>query len=258
MPSSQLILDYFKSIDFSIWNKKINFCMDQIIKLKTDDSRKKYHIELYATYLQLIEIFCRNSFAISEEKMDYLFAEVCKSITDKAEEQFKDLEFMNFILDNYIFGLVNKSSINNYEAKRALYERVLPESVVKDYCKHFQFINAYKHGSRVYGSGSKSLFFKKEGSEEKVLLKEFNSHVCCFYSEGKKDEKQLYKMEIFFNWQNVGMKSLMLASALENIQKVYLGQGTGLSLAHYFVTDHEMYIRNSGRGTRIVPINDIK
>lgn len=258
MPSSELILDYFRSIDFSIWEKKINFCMDQIIKLKTDDSKKKYHIELYATYLQLIEIFCRNSFAISEEKMEYLFVEGCKSITDKAQEQFKDSEFMNFILDNYIFGVVNKSSVNNYKAKRILYEQVLPESVIEDYCKHFQFINAYKHGFRVYGTGSKSLFFQKQGSEEKILLKKFNSHICCFYSEGKKDGKQLYKMEIFFDWQNVGKKSLMLISSLENIQKVYLAQGTHVLLDHYFITDHEMNAHHSGRGTHIKPIDDIK
>lgn len=254
MPS-QLILDYFASINFDIWEKKINHCLDQIIKLKKESSKYKYYIELYAIYLQLVEIFCRNGFTLTEENTKYILKMKSSDITAKAEVQFKSKKFMNYLLDNWVFGLKNKSKIRNCESKRRFYDSVLTEAVLKDYCKHYQFVNAYKHGFRVYASGKKSLAIGKESSNESIIVKSFNAHVCCFYSEEK--EKQLYKMEIFFDWQNVGTKALVVLCSLQNMRKVYLAQGGELSLDHLFITDHESIIRHSGRGTIIIPIENI-
>ena len=68
------IQEHYKEIDFSLWQKAIDVYCDKLRTLKKDESKKVWILQLYSTYLQMIEVFCINIFAITENNLwDNLF-----------------------------------------------------------------------------------------------------------------------------------------------------------------------------------------
>ena len=69
MKITPITREYYKNFDVGVLNDKLNFLVKKLSKIKTEKIKKTYYTELYATYLQLIEIFCINTFAVSDNDL---------------------------------------------------------------------------------------------------------------------------------------------------------------------------------------------
>jgi hypothetical protein len=224
----EFMFDYFNNIDFDYWEKRLDFALDKIIKLKKDKSKSYYLIDIYSIYLQLLEIFFTNTLILSAKEdgfLSILFTGNNK-LREIIKRQFTDPSFINWLMDNLVFGFKDKTQINNYEKKQNEHQNILKESV-EDYLQDFEFLNSYKHGYRVQINFNPTIGIKN------TLLLKTDTELVYF----TKEKDLICKNLIMFNYQRVIIKSYFILQMLKNCQKVFLAQGKDLKLEHYFITD---------------------
>lgn len=241
-PVKQFMLDYFNNIDFDYWEKRLNFSLDKIHKLKKNKSKSYYLIDIYSIYLQLLEIFFVNTLILSVKEdgfLSILFADNHK-LREMVGQQFTNPQFVNWFMDNLVFGFKDKTKINNYEKKRREHQQILKESA-EDYLRDFEFLNSYKHGFRV-----QIHFDAVVGIGGTALLKA-DTELAYFTKERFNREKDIVcKNQIMFNHQRVVTKSYFILQMLKNCQKVFLAQGKDVNLQHYFLTDLDKWQKTFG------------
>lgn len=227
-PIKQFMLDYFNNINFNYWDKRLNFALDKILKLKRDKSKSYYLIDIYSIYLQLLEIFFVNTLILSTKEdgfLPILFANN-NELREMVKRQFTNPKFINWFMDNLVFGFKDKTKINNYEKKRTEHQQILKESV-EDYLKDFDFLNSYKHGYRVQINFNPTIGIKN------ILLLKTDTELVYF----TKKKCLIYRNLIMFNHRRIVTKSYFILQMLKNCQKVFLAQGKAVKLEHYFLTD---------------------
>ena len=224
----KFMFDYFNNIDFDYWEKRLNFALAKILKLKKDKSKSYYLIDIYSIYLQLLEIFFINTLILSAKEDGFLSILFTgnNNLREMMKKQFTDPKFINWLMDNLVFGFKDKTKINNYEKKRGEHKQVLKESV-EDYLKDFEFLNSYKHGYRV------QVHFNPTIGINNTLLLKADTELVYF----TKEKDLICKNLIMFNHQRVITKSYFILQMLKNCQKVFLAQGKAVKLEHYFLTD---------------------
>ena len=238
----QFMVNYFENIDFDYWEKRLNFSLDKILKLKRNKSKSYYLIDIYSTYLQLLEIFFVNTLILSAKEEGFLPILFTSSgnLRRLIKKHFTDPKFINWFMDSLVFGYKDKKRIRDYEKKHREHLQILKESV-EDYLKDFEFLNSYKHGFRV-----QIQFDPVVGIENTVLLKA-DTKLIYFTREYFNKEKDLIcKNFIMFNHERIFPKSYFVFQMLKNCQKVFLAQGKTVNLQHYFLTDIDKWRKTYG------------
>lgn len=241
-PVKQFMFDYFKNIDFDYWEKRLNFSLDKILKLKRKKSKSYYLIDAYSIYLQLLEIFFVNTLILCAKEdgfLPILFTNN-SNLREMIKQQFTDPKFINWFMDNLVFGFKDKTKINNYEKKRKEHQQILKESV-EDYLKDFEFLNSYKHGFRV-----QIRFDPVIGIENMALLKADTKLIYFTREHFNKGKDIVYKNLVIFNHERISTKSYFILQMLKNCQKVFLAQGKAVNLEHYFLTDLDKWQKTFG------------
>lgn len=240
-----LFREYYSKIDFSFWDKELSQCFDQDMDEQSPDRCDA--IRLYSTYLQFIEVFFLNVFAITENDLTNLFignAELRKKI----ESQAKMEEYKEFFFERWVFGVQEKHLINNYEKKRSFYSRLFDECI-KDYLSDYDLLNAYKHGFRTHSSGPVSISLAPNSGSVQPFLS-FNYDSSVFFlsqmKDGKKVNEKSFEVTICFNWRYVARKSRIILSMLENTVKILLSNGQGIELNTFFELDENFIAKYSG------------
>lgn len=220
-PSKDPLADeYYKNFDIDIFNKKLSFLVKNVSKLKSEKAKKVYSTELYATYLQIVEIFCINMFAASDKDLAGNIFLNPTELNKKIESRFykerteNGEDYVSYLINNFVFAL--KDDVKDRTSQKVYYKRFVKEAI-DDYLKDKQFLNSYKHGFRVF-PGEKAVFsIGLTGSNESFLQQEFSSSI-YFYSKSE-DKTSIVLCSVFYNWQRVYIKSLVLLNILENTKK---------------------------------------
>lgn len=243
---SNFIKEYFENIDFNYWEKRLNFCIGKLNSLKTEKAKEPYNIDLYAIYLQILEIFFINVLILSYGEgrfLDHIFIGN-KKLREKISTHLSDQRFIDWIFDNLIFGIKEKDQIPNYEKKRKDSLNILLEAG-KDYLDHYEFLNAYKHGYRVQVGAASRL------SINGYKLLETDTHLIYFSKERTDKKTQIvYKHRMLFNHKRISWKALTVLEMLKTCQAIFLTRykkepGTVL-INHYYIDDSEEWSKSFG------------
>lgn len=259
------IKEYYEVIDFSVWEKSIDSYCDKLRKLKTNKAKRIWSLKLYAEFLQLIEIFCINIFAITENKLWSNLFLINNQLRNKILEKFfyKDKKFfndrfLNYFLENWVFGIKEKNKINNFNRKKDSYKTMTKE-IIKDYLQDYDLLNAYKHGFRTKSIGENSVSVKLTNSSDfPMKIGHYNTKIGYF----KKQGGVIYENSISCNWERIVQKCYFLLNMLENVQKVLLSDGKVIQLDTLFVIDKNKFHKYFGSFRintpiiKVVPMKD--
>jgi len=242
-PLKDFILEYLKNIDFDYWQKRIDHCAGKLHILKTDRAKKIYTVDLYSTYLQLLEIFFINAMAMSfGEKLFFnsLFVDNF-NLRKRIDEQFSTDKFLNWYLDNLVFGIKEKSNIEDLVSKKRQYINIIKECK-HDYLGDYDFLNSYKHGYRVQSSGGASLILGG------FQIYKGDSGI-TYFSHDLKNNK-LFRNILIFNYERVITKSCFVLNMIKNTSLVYIASREGkkkeINIEHLTITDKEKWGKNFG------------
>ena len=242
-------IDYYKNIDFSILNKTFNLYFDNLKKSKEEKERCLWALKLYSEYLQTIETFFLNIFAITDNNLwENLFLSN-SALRNKIEERFyKDKDrkffddnFLNYFLDNWVFVIKEKDRIKNLDSKKSLYKMMIRE-IVKDYLSDYELLNSFKHGLRIRSAGNNSIAIGAKKSSKVFKLGEYNTKI--FYL--KKIRNEIYESTLSFNWERIAQKYMFLINILENMQKLLLNNGGEVKLETLYISDKKEYSKYFG------------
>jgi hypothetical protein len=197
MKVTSITREYYENFDLAILDDKLNFLVGKLSRLKSEKRKKIYNTELYATYLQLIEIFCINTFAVSDNDLLKNIFLSNRDIQEKirarfCEERHNDgTSFITYLLNNFVFA--NKDEKKNRTQQKLDYEHMIKESI-DDYTKDKDFLNSYKHGFRVFSGEKNSLSIGITGGSSMTKLQDYSSSVSYY----KKDVRGIWKCTISF------------------------------------------------------------
>lgn len=223
MQNEDFATEYYKNFDIDIFCKKLEEIKKKLSTLKRERSRKVYYTELYATYLQIVEIFCINSFAISDKDLASNIFLSNRAIEKKIESRFysqhneKGQTFVEYIVHELVFNLI--ADKKNRDKEKRNYVRLTKEAV-DDYLKDKDFLNSYKHGFRVVSGEKSSLLIGVTGGKNMSKIADYSSSV-SYYRQDKSTSAVL-KCDISFNWERVYVKLSVLLNILENMRRMYL------------------------------------
>lgn len=209
------IQEYFKKFEVSIWEEKMTLIANM---LHDDSSKTSWTIELYCTFLQIVEIFWINSLvAVENELWENLFIQP-KQLQKKISIALDDKNFSKFadyFLRYCVFGVVETNTIEDYEEKKKNYQRLLKE-IAEVYNKDRELLNAYKHGYKVVAVGPSSLILNN------IITKKFTAGIEYY---GRKYEKELKVNrlvihQLYFNWERIVQLSEFALNMLANTAMV--------------------------------------
>ncbi len=245
MKITPIAREYYENFDIAVLNDKLNFLVKKLSKIKTQKIKKIYYTELYATYLQLIEIFCINAFAVSDnDLLGNIFlsnGDIQKKVTSRFyEEKTHDgYDFVTYLLKNFVFA--NKDDKKDRTQQKSDYKHLIKESI-DDYIKDKHFLNSYKHGFRVFSEEGHSVFVGMTGSNDHEKIQDYSASV-SYYA---RSEGIVSRCTISFNWERVYVKSLVLITVLENLKKVYLGDGSEINFEYVTFEDRQLVASKYG------------
>lgn len=234
------IISYFKDIDFEYWEKRLSHVSLKLRTLKTNRAKSLYLVDCYSVYLQLLEIFFINILSLSvKEKTFFHFLFIGNGELRKyIKDNFLDSEFQKWLMENYVFGLKDKSRIKEYDKRYAEHIKIIKECV-KDYLEDYDFLNAYKHGFR-----AKALFGDTKISINNYKILQGDSELIYYSQKGK----SIYKRSITFNYKRILGKAFFILEMLKNAQKIFLAQGNNkeMTLNHCYIEDVDDWNKSFG------------
>jgi hypothetical protein len=249
------ITDYYNSIDFSHWQKKIMYNASKLHHLKTDKAKSGYLLELYSAYMQLAEILLINMKICTTRGRDFhknLFIKN-NELHQFIENEAQTAEFIDWFLTNYDFGIVEKSTIKNYQQKYELHKTLL-EEVMEDYSKDFDFLNAYKHGYRVQGSTETQTFSIGIEGSQTVPFASYDVYL-AYHSNGKDPSGQaqslIFQNTIYMKLYRVVAKAAFITIVLENIKAILASQSEDsknrpTKVTHFVLKDKKAWDESFG------------
>lgn len=240
MEINKLTKEYYENFDVEIFQHKLNFIVKKLNTLKSEKSRKKYYTELYATYLQIVEIFCINAFAVSDnELVENIFLsnfDVREKIKTRfgGETNGKNEDFISYLLNNFVFA--KKDDNKDRTQQKNDYQRMVVESI-DDYKNDKNFLNSYKHGFRVFSNERTSISILPANGKTAFKLQDYSSSV-SYYSKECND-CPILKFTICFNWERVYVKASILINILENMKNIYLHPGEKIKFVYITFNDRQ-------------------
>lgn len=245
MKPTLITIEYYENFDLAVLNEKLNFLVMKLTKLKSEKARKTNYTELYATYLQLVEIFCINTFAVSDNDLLGNIFLSNREIREKIQSRFfeeKTLDgkdFISYLLTNFVFA--NKNDEKDRSQQKSDYKQLIKESI-DDYTKDKDFLNSYKHGFRVFSGVRNTLSIGMADGNSMTKIQDYSASVSYY----KKDKRDIWKCTISFNWERVYYKAMIIITILESIKKVYLNNGREINFQYVTFEDRQKLISSYG------------
>lgn len=201
---------YYKDKNFDILENRLKILYDNMERESDEKNIRNLTAELYSFYLQIIEIFLINTFAISEKDLwNNLFLSNM-DLKEKAKKLFftDNLKFLNKTYTNIFLGF--------FRIKDELKHVKYLEEILRDYLMDYRFLNAYKHGLRIEGKSEGTLSVQKTEDDKWNLMVQCNSSVN--YLDVKKIAKnyrEVIESKIWFNKERIFVKCKYLIRILK-------------------------------------------
>lgn len=245
----QFMVDYFSKIDFGYWEMKVDTDVSKLRRLKTWKKKSPYIIDVYSAYIQLLEIFFINVFIFSSREagfLHYLFINNDK-LREEIEKSYNSPVFQKWFLDNFVFGMNEKESINNFQQKYSQHLKMLNE-FYKDYREDYDFLNSYKHGYRVHANHEGAIRING------IQILKVDTVLTYF----KKKDNTIYEMNLLFNHKRIVGKVYFLLYMLKNSQLVFLAQekhpNEQIKFEHLVIENQEEWNESFGVGRTKSPL----
>lgn len=268
----KLLYEHYKDIDFDYWYKNADYAVKRINELKRNKSKFPYYLQLYTSYIQLLEIFATNVFALAEGdlfgnlfiKNEQLRNKISNSFVAKNYTLNKGIH--NF-LDYYVFwkGIFGSIIVQGYEEKVRIYKSLLNESM-KDYLADYDLLNAYKHGFRVKPTGNNSIYISPNDKPEHGFGMQFNAGVYYLVRKYDKETKTYIVREnsVSFNYERVYQKIAYLTNMLNNAKQAVIHsykppkQGKQIRVDTFVVLDKKEFSKHFGNFRWSKPLYELK
>ncbi|MFN7160798.1 MAG: hypothetical protein ACK4NC_04295 [Candidatus Gracilibacteria bacterium] len=239
------IKEYYEHFDLSSWNESLDLYSEKLQTCSEKD-RKIWTVRLYTTHLQLVEVFWINIFTITENDLWnnlFLSNNQLRKRLNLVLERKNYYKFTKYFFNNWVFGVNDKSLIENFDRKKSLYFSILSE-ISHDYLKDFELLNAFKHGFRMVSSQGGVINLQSDKGES-FQLNNFNSSFSYYSKDFKKN--LIIQNYIYFNWERIMQKSVFLLNMLENtIQVLTCKSDEKISLFTLIDTNKEEFIKFFG------------
>jgi hypothetical protein len=226
----KLLYEHYKDIDFDYWYKNADYAVKRINELKRDKNRFPYYLQLYTSYIQLLEIFATNVFALTEgDLFGNLFIsnqELRKKIGSSfTAKNYNSNQGVQNFMDYYVFwkGIFGSIIVQGYDEKIKVYKSLLNESM-KDYMADYDLLNAYKHGFRIKPTGNNSIYISPNDKPEQGFGMQFNAGVYYLVRKYDKETKTYVVSEnsVSFNYERVFQKIVYLTNMLNNAKQAII------------------------------------
>lgn len=253
------INNFLKEKQFSEWKKILEFYISNITNENIEEKERNFWIlKLYSLYIQFIEIFSINIFIITENTLFKNLFMPNNELKQKIEKQLGSNDYINYLCKNWIFGVKQKEKINNFSEKESLYRNLIKE-ISTDYTSDQELLNAYKHGFRLESKGFTNIKMMREAKPNQVFsIGDYNSSI-FYWTKGRKlkdkDESNIiFENRLFFNWERIEYKFIILDNILENVLKVFFAEGKTVKLSHLYIDDREELNKSFGTMRLRMPI----
>lgn len=222
--SGDLKRDYLLNFDAEFWANRIDAAVVDLDK-SSDKSAKAAHLmNLYSLYLQSVEVFFINLFAIRKSGDSFISAIFIsnKSLQTKIKKEQKNhhseiRDFLQYYILPILIEKHKDESVAGEELRR--YQGIL-EEIVKDYLYDLDLLNAYKHGFRVkFRSENSSVGIGPEGGEKMFRVADMDSTIEYLSRRTDSIEKTQTIMSSFvsFNEYRVVIKARTLGCMLADL-----------------------------------------
>ncbi len=264
----KIVQEYYSDLDVSIFEKKLKHISSRLHSLKRESSKKGYYIDIYTLYLQIVEVFCINSFVFVELNIANLFID-SRDLREKIFSSFisennRDAEgklFFDFLVET-IHGVGRDMEYQNNIVQQDIaqqkidYKKIIKESV-KDYLKNKDALNSYKHGFRIYETGPVNMSVKLDNSNMPPIVLVDNTASFAYYSKNhiSKSEYKIILNRVSFNWERLECNIGFLLNSIENLKKVTCARGVKslILLKHLYFEDRHKYDKHFG-GTKFTEV----
>ncbi|MCD4811735.1 hypothetical protein K8R14_03985 [bacterium] len=231
-----------QNLDTKYWDRRVSFAFDKINTYKKLANKSPFIIDLYTSYLQLIEIFLLNTLSLLKLSWVIVFIKnhelrdlVKKTFYKDYSKKRFDRELISNLINNLVLGKKGTVRLKDRKGKLSSYSMFLQE-VITDYLADYDLLNAFKHGYRVQGSGENSISITPTGSTKSFILSEFTASIVYL----SKEKQTIYEMSVAFNYERIYLKSQYLINMLENMKEIesaIYGKRPITTLNHFIITD---------------------
>lgn len=242
----QFKLNHYLNVDFDYWQHKITQLHNRFERLKDPKKQKRVILELYTSYLQLLEIVFINAHALSLEINGFPGALFIKSddLRKFVEDNFKkNTKFSTWFLTNYIFAI--QKGDKDYKERYGQYTNIIKECA-KDYIDNYQLLNAYKHGYRIHAVSGKTSIGLMDKNGQNLIMNEADSTITYYLKEPVRDARDpnlvgkqaIYERKFSFKNARVFGKSIFSVTLLQNARLTILnvmGSPTKEKIARFHI-----------------------
>ena len=243
-----------QNIDTKYWDRRSSHSFDKINQYKRLSNKAPYIIDIYATYLQLIEIFMLNTLALLKNDWSVIFKGntelrdlIIEMFYDDIEKKRFNTQIIFDLINNLVLGLEGTVEMKNRKEKLLNYSKFLQE-IIADYMTDYDLLNAFKHGYRVQGSGENSISIAPSGSDKSFLLNKFTSSIVYL----SKKKNIVYEMSVSFNYERIFLKIQYLINILENIKEIECAiyEKRPIKVLHHLVITDKAKVQSSWGNSR--------
>lgn len=214
----QFKCDYYERMDIDRLLLQLEHTVGRLERLKDPVKIGREVFDLYYQYLQLLEMFFINAFALGRPEQSFptaIFVDSGRLKTFIGDNFLKKTKYSGLFLANYILWPHDDKS----EKKVQNYENTLMECA-KDYIDNYQLLNAYKHGARVSASAGEAYISVKTPDGKVVKLADGDSAI-MYYSKEKHEKSgntAIYERDLIFKRQRAIAKTTFIITLLQNIR----------------------------------------
>jgi hypothetical protein len=265
-------LAHYESADFDGLIDKLNKLYVSLKRLKDQKKKNRVVLDLYTLYIQIIELFFTNTYALRVPVDNFPSALFISNnnLHKFIEDNFiKTTDYSVSFLTKIIF-VVSKTNEDTKD-RYVLYSNLLQE-VVKDYLAEFDLLNAYKHGYRINAKHDKSTLSLITNSGQSIKLSESDSTIVYFsklnadLKENKKEAEGfgvsggqvVIENTLSFKADRVFGKALFVCSLLNNIRAAallhYKQKIHGKEISSFSITDKKEWSKTVGESHFKKPI----
>jgi len=206
----QFRYDYYRRLNFDFWLRRIQRLRGRR-DLKTRALRFDAIIELYTSFLQLLEILFINTLIAWNEPSDFpaLLTITNKQLQKAIEQHLLSDRTQQWLLDVFMFGRTPDAQPPDYQ-QRVVENKHLLKQLVELYLRDYELLNSYKHGFRLSAFDGSRV---KAGGE---TLFSFDSGVTYFTRARKLDT--IVQTTISFNYDHIRHLCIYAYVLLRNIR----------------------------------------
>lgn len=239
-------INHHMNVDFDYWQQKIISLHNKFERLKDPKKQKRIILELYTSYLQLLEVLFINAHALSVDINRFPSALFIKSedLRSFIEDNFKDTtKFSAWFLTNYVFAI--QKDDKDYEQRYKEYANIIKECA-KDYLDNYQLLNAYKHGYRIHAKHGKTSIGLVDKNGQNLIINKADSTITYYLKELTKDtvdpalsgKQVIFERRFSFKNARVFGKSMFAITLLQNARLTILhvmGKPTKEKIARFYI-----------------------